>query len=234
MKKTLIYSAMVAAGMIATQSANAALASNAVLNFDPGVTICLSSCGSYTSSVPTYGVKVGSYFGMDTDGSGVIGPSERTAVVQNAGVELGTTQAPGSIDALWSFFGSDGQDWTSSPTTVLSASGNTATADFSGWTVTWNGIPTIPMGAGAWQGNAEGVADIVCGVDCAVGDSYTLNYSGTVPANDPSGFQFVKYNLKLVGTIGAGASEVPVPAAVWLFGSGLVGLVSVARRRKAA
>jgi hypothetical protein len=32
--------------------------------------------------------------------------------------------------------------------------------------------------------------------------------------------------------IGSGASQVPVPAAAWLFGSGLLGMVGVARRRR--
>jgi len=35
-------------------------------------------------------------------------------------------------------------------------------------------------------------------------------------------------------TIGRRVPEVPVPAAVWLFGSGLLGLIGVARRKKAA
>jgi len=35
------------------------------------------------------------------------------------------------------------------------------------------------------------------------------------------------YDLHLAGTV------VPVPAAVWLFGSGLLGLIGIARRNKA-
>jgi hypothetical protein len=35
------------------------------------------------------------------------------------------------------------------------------------------------------------------------------------------------------GSISPVASSIPIPASVWLFGSGLLGLVGVARRKKA-
>ena len=51
----------------------------------------------------------------------------------------------------------------------------------------------------------------------------------------PIGFQGLVTQWNLQGNISAaGAPEIPVPAAVWLFGSGLLGLVGVARRRQAA
>ena len=37
-----------------------------------------------------------------------------------------------------------------------------------------------------------------------------------------------------LGEIAFSVSEIPIPAAVWLFGSGLLGLIGVARRKKAA
>ena len=57
-------------------------------------------------------------------------------------------------------------------------------------------------------------------------------------ADDPSlmftafSAQWVLEGCLTTSVGGQCASPVPVPAAVWLFGSGLLGLVGVARRRK--
>ncbi|MBZ0073032.1 MAG: VPLPA-CTERM sorting domain-containing protein [Gammaproteobacteria bacterium] len=204
-----------------------------------------------TAGAATLSVDAGSFFTMG-GGTAVNAPGfDGQFISGNDGLVLGTTQsASGShsgvpngsevegIDNAWAFFGNTGLHLSTSNTNVLSASGNTATADFSGWSVSWNGIAVIPMGSGAWNGNAEGVANITCGVDCTAGDTYTLTYSATVPAGDPSNFGNTRYLLNLVGTISGGditaPAVIPVPAAVWLLGSGLIGLVGVARRKKAA
>lgn len=205
-KQTLLSSAVLIGCAGFSLQAHAVLPPAPVLNFDAGV----QTCNTYGACF----VKEGSYFGMDTNGSGSVTPNERTPLVENDGLELGTaqpasgshsgapdgTETPG-IDAAWSFFGNTGLHFTSSATDVLSSSGNTATIDLAGWRVTWNGIAAINMGAGAWAGNANGVANITCAVDCAIGDTYTLDYSATVPLGDPSGFGGVAYQLQLVGTI---------------------------------
>lgn len=51
----------------------------------------------------------------------------------------------------------------------------------------------------------------------------TITTSGSADAN---------WSLNVTGT-SAAAPEVPIPAAAWLFGSGLLGLIGVARRKKA-
>ena len=267
MKKLILATAVASAlgASVVSTSASAALANDALLNFDPGVITTIYI--PYVGDVDT--VQSGSYFGMDTNGKGGITAAERTPISQNDGLLLGTAQAasgshggaidgsenPG-VDAAWEFFSNTGMHLSSSATTVLTAAGNTATVDLSGWAVTWNGIPSIDMGGGIQDcgttsdgicvttppppnvgediggvyNNGTGVAIITCAVDCAVGDTYTLDYDAVVPQADPSNFGGVSYTLHLEGTVGA----VPVPAAVWLFGSGLLGLVGIARRRKAA
>lgn len=153
-------------------------------------------------------------------------PGDTTTDAASAFVAT-TTEVPG-IDEPWAFFGNTGMHFTNSAVTDLTGAGATRNLDMSGWRVTWNGIPSINMGGGA-------TGTLVCETDaCADGDTYTLDYSAVVPVGDPSGFGGVSYQLHLEGTISIPATVVPVPAAVWLFGSGLLGLVGVARRKKSA
>lgn len=120
--------------------------------------------------------------------------------------------------------------YTTSPITILNATGNAATLDFSGWSWSFNNAAAaFNLGSGAWGGNADGVAELTCAVDCGNGDSYALYYSATVPADEPNGYAGFQYELNLTGTI----SAVPVPPAIWLLGSGLLGLVGIAKRKTA-
>jgi hypothetical protein len=50
-------------------------------------------------------------------------------------------------------------------------------------------------------------------------------------AGGPFGGFNANFNANLTGTPD---TVIPVPAAVWLFGSGLLGLVGIARRKKKA
>lgn len=127
----------------------------------------------------------------------------------------------GGIDAPWYFASNTGMDFTTSPANVLSATGNTATVDLSGWTVTWNTIPSISMGSRAWNGTTQlatysgmtdGAAQITCAAGCLHGDTYTLSYTATVPNNDSSGFGNVKYSLHMAGSISAPLPVISGPA----------------------
>ena len=235
-KKLLIISSGLALVAGISTSASAALATGSTLNFNSGVTT--------TSISSTQFVKSGSYFGMDRSGDNEVSASERIALVQNDGLFIGQsqlatgshtgapdgTESPG-IDKPWGFVGNTGMSLTISPVNIIEddGAGNVA-LDFSGWGVTWNGLGFVPLGSGAWQpGFFDGVARVSCSVDCSDGDSYTLDYSAKVPVDcGGCGFENVKYALHLEGTI----SSVPVPAAIWLFGSGLLGLAGIARRRR--
>jgi len=60
----------------------------------------------------------------------------------------------------------------------------------------------------------------------AAGDVMSTPLSVNLIQNDPK----IAVSLSMVGSLNS--TVVPVPAAVWLFGSGLLGLVGVVRRRK--
>jgi hypothetical protein len=237
--KTLFALAIGSVGITGAMSAHALTPHDGdVLQIDAGVN-AYDTNGNFTN------VSSGSWFAMDVNGDSKISGTEKVALRQGTtGLVIGATYAAGAshsgpvapgdtnaITAPWEFFGSTGSDYLTHAVT-----GSTETGlDFSGWTVTWNGLPAIPMGAGAWgTGFSDGVANFV-GAWYWSGSlfdmpyiTYTLDYHATVPLGHVSGFGGVKYALHL--------EALPVPEAstygMMLAGLGLVGFA--VRRRKPA
>jgi len=208
-------------------NANAALVTDTLLTFESAI-----GCPVGYYCIVSDGLIYGSYFSMDSDGDGVIEEAEKTAMTPgtDGGIIMGQTQSVGEIDVPWDFFANTGGHLTTSPVNLVNDLGTIRELDFAGWSMDWNGY-FIPLGGDTANITADtGLATITCAtLACADGESYILDYAAHVPLNDPSGFGGVAYTLHLEGTI----SAVPVPAAVWLFGSGLFALTGIARRRKA-
>jgi|SRR3989344_2847638 len=253
MNKSVLAAAVGLALGSAGLSAQAALSSTSILAFDSGNVGNFSSGSAagasyFTMVVDTLGTIL--YTGMQagTDGGIHIGTAQPlpTGVFSHGGLPYditfptdGYTSDHGPIDMGWGFFCNTGLHFTTSAVDVVTDSGTTKTLDFSGWRVSWNGIAEINMGGGTQVvtsktgnvtlDNGSGLATITCSTSsCSATSSWTLDYSAVVPVGDPSGFGGTPYTLHLSYT------AVPVPAAVWLFGSGLLGLVGIARRKKAS
>ena len=243
MKKSTLFGAIAAATMAAAVPTTASAALVNGVAADSGVGSCLLG-GTYPDNC-TYGitnVASGSWFAMDNDASGDVAPGEKVpqqmlnnidfndltpATGSHAG-DINGTESP--VFDIWEFFGGTGMDYL---TSAMVDNGD-GTVDMTGWSVAWNGIALIPMGGDpANFAGDTGLGAFVCsgGAACAVGDTFTLDYNAHVPLGDASGFGGVGYFLHLEGTV---SSVVPVPAAVWLFGSGLLGLVGIARRKSRA
>lgn len=215
--KTMFYmKPLLASGLIA--SSGIAYATDALLSIDTGSNFTMEVSPGF--HLPT------SITGLPGSGINTVAPSSLSSG-SHGGAPDGS-ESP-TIDNPWSFFTNTGMHGSTGQLTMTPDGANGATMDMSGWYVHWNNVQ-IDMSSGAWGSNPSGVADITCSsVNCDSG-TYTLTYTATVPDDGSTNFGNVHYGLNLVGTI----SSVPVPAAAWLFGSGLLGLVGVARRKAKA
>lgn len=114
-----------------------------------------------------------------------------------------------------------------------------------GFVGTSDGAGTL-YGVGAWINGTSGaeVTLFLDGVEVGFGTDGIINSWTFLGVTDTAGFnsfEFRETNGKgeQVLTIRAddvtlGVSAVPIPAAFWLFGSGLLGLVGISRRKKAS
>jgi len=216
MKKNYLSATVLSILFLSPLSSNAtSLTSNSVLNFNVAAT------GGNFASLEDVGP--GSWFALEfSPGSQFVTGISGFDQLQIGVANPASSTSVGNIDNPWLFSSIPGVHQSLSPVNIISATGDTATIDFSGWGILWNDAP-IDLSSGL----SNGIATITCdaGSGCANGAGYVLDYF----ANADFGASGISnYSLHLEGTI----SAVPVPAAVWLFGSGLVGLVGIARRRR--
>ena len=143
--------------------------------------------------------------------------------VWNIPVGGGTVQSSGNT---YSGFGFDllTQPWCASNCWGLGLDIDTVQVNYSGGEISIHG-----------SGLATGVFQqmLPFGLELDASKPITFDFSGTSLTNlTDDGTYLTGFNLAGTGTITGTLVPVPVPAAVWLFGSGMLGLVAVARRRK--
>jgi len=208
-------------------TAQAALPVDAILAFDAGQIGCLVGGTPPNCTYGAQDVVAGSYFAMDANADGTFGAEEKIVIEMSEGVRLGDVQpASGShsgypdgsefpsIDIPWSFFGNTGMHQTTLPVVIINGDDgtgdNTASIDFSGWAVIWNGIANIPMGGDSANFPADtGVAVVNCLAACNAGDTFSLDYFARIPLGDSSGFGGVSYTVHLEGVINPGVMLPP-------------------------
>ena len=198
---------MIFTSLLSTTTMAAPLPAGTTLTITAGLITSLDEAGLASGSGFAMGDGMG---GMATDGWTALTPGT------NGGVIVGTTQPKKAIVANWTYFTTVNAQNFTSMTVTADTSG---ALDFSGWTVYWGG-GNIPMGS---------TTDYT--FTAVTPSTYTINGAHTVSHPTDANFMFnhVVYTLHLEGSISP--ALIPEPASLLLVGTGLVGLIGLARRK---
>jgi hypothetical protein len=244
-----LTSTLIASGLLfAVTSANATLTTYFGADSNPGFTVPVGgnaataranflgdlSGGVGNEDFESFAVGAGAPLNISFPGSS----GNITATVNGTGVVGDNASGPGTpCGTLCGRFATSGsQFWESSSlftidfSTGISAFGFYATdiGDFNG---------EVTLTATASDGTATNftIPNILSSANGSVlfyGFTDTANsYTSIAFGNTATGTDVFGFDDMVIGDLGQ--VVVPVPAAVWLFGSGLLGLVGIARRKKA-
>lgn len=221
----------------ASSSMAAPLPAGTKLLLDMGNATSVTPCtaGSCFSMEVATGFKIWTNFQGGTDGGFFVGKNQISGGQELAPSAANTTS--GELTTAWLFFGNYGTFFTDPNGTTnifddtscagAACTGKTALNVFN---VAWNG-GIIPMGSAAGCALPACTANQLAGIFISnyqidlLAKTWSLDYSQVVPSG---GYLGVSFGAHLSGKV----QPIPLPAAVWLFGSGLVGLAAVARRKK--
>ncbi len=225
MKRTALYTAMASILSVTSGGAQGAMPDPALLDFS----------GTFSMLTGTPPAPVLTNISSGKDGGILIGVGQAQPPQANHPSHGGAPHpTKGKLDKEWSFFSNAGQHYTSSDLIVTNESvgGDISIKelDFSGWRVTWNGIPEINMGGGLQDcgttsdgicvgsggediggtyDNGTQLATITCtdpnaggaAADCLFGNDFAITYTAIVPQADSSGFGGVTYGVNVTGKI---------------------------------
>ncbi len=207
----------------------------ALLTIDPGVVdfpqqsdnTLLSGSGLYV--VDGYNGQINSVaFESGSDGGIIIGKNQSPAPVMDDAASIGEINDSYSFDGLTWF-----TDWTPDGTLNIFDDGSgvgTVVTTISSWDISGNGYTHISSASdtGNW-------VDLHVDQWQVIGDHYLLDFSAGIARTiygDWGGYDQHVVDMVHWHYEGSIVQPVPVPAAAWLFGSGLVVLLGMSKRHR--